>query len=395
VRNLPRLLSWLSPSPAYRAWSITALSLALACGLTEIVAHTTRSRSMISVAFLLAIMASAWWGGYVQGIVSTLLTTFLIPPLLTQHWAHWASVNLTQMFLVLLISILISSVAASRAKREALLREANEQLDVHVRERTAELLRANRSLRAREAELLQQAEALARSNADLQQFAYVASHDLQEPLRQIALYSELLESRYQGRLDRDAQKFIGVIMEGARRMETLIRDLLLYSRTIHADSAQVETTDAGEAVRAAAFNLDAAITQSGATIQSASLPPVCFDRVQLVQVFQNLLSNAIKYRGEPAPVVAVGACKEGDDWIFSVRDNGPGIHPDYHESVFAPFKRLHGPEFAGSGVGLAICRRIVQRHGGKIWVESEPGKGSTFCFTVPTAKAAISIPASA
>ncbi len=349
---------------------------------------------MVSVAFLLAIMASAWWGGYLPGIVSTLLTTFLVPPLLTQHWVRWASVNFTQLFLVLLISILVSRVAASRAKREILLREANEQLDVHVRERTAELLRVNRALRAHQTELLQQAEALARSNADLQQFAYVASHDLQEPLRQIALYSELLETRYQGRLDRDAQKFISVIMDGARRMETLIRDLLLYSRTIHADPAAVETTDAGEAVRAAAFNLEAAIAQSGATIQNGSLPQVCFDRVQLVQVFQNLLSNAIKYRGDRTPMIVVGSRREGDHWTLFVRDNGLGIHADYHESVFAPFKRLHGPEFAGSGVGLAICRRIMQRHGGRIWVESEPGQGSTFYFTVPSAKAAISVSAS-
>jgi signal transduction histidine kinase len=394
VRNLPRLLSWLSPSPAFRGWWITPLSLAAACGLTEIVTHTTHSRPIVSVAFLLAIMASAWWGGYASGIASTLLGMFLVPPLLTQHWERWASVNFTQLFLVLLISILVSSVAASRAKREALLREANGQLDGHVQERTAELLRVNRALRAHQTELLKQAEALARSNADLQQFAYVASHDLQEPLRQIALYSELLESRYQGRLDRDAQKFIGVIMEGARRMETLIHDLLLYSRTIHADPGLAETIDASDAIRAAAFNLDAAITQSGATIQNAPLPQVCFDRVQLVQVFQNLLSNAIKYRGDQAPVITIGARREGDDWIFFVRDNGLGIHPDYHETVFAPFKRLHGHEFAGSGVGLAICRRIVQRYGGRIWVESEPSKGSTFLFTIPTAKADISIPAS-
>ncbi len=348
---------------------------------------------MISAAFLLAIMACAWWGGYAQGIASTLIATFLIPSLFTQHWTRWSAINVTQLFLVLMISILVSSVAASRAKREAVLREANEQLDVHVRERTEELLRVNRALRAHQTELLQQAEALARSNADLQQFAYIASHDLQEPLRQVALYSELLETRYRGRLDRDAQKFIGVIMEGARRMETLIHDLLLYSRTIHADPGLAETIDAGDAIRAAAFNLDAAITQSGATIQNASLPQVCFDRVQLVQVFQNLISNAIKYRGDQAPEIAICAQRDGDDWVFSVRDNGLGIHPDYHESVFAPFKRLHGSEFAGSGVGLAICRRIVQRHGGKIWVESEPGQGSTFLFTVPTAKAGISVPA--
>ncbi len=377
VRKLPGFVS---------RYLIALLVLAAASAITEAVLHTTGSRPTISVVFLLAIMASAWWGGYGPGILSTLLTLAFLPFLITHHWTFTS--NPTQVVLVLLISVLISSVSASRRKVERALREANEQLDEHVRERTEELQRANLALKENEAHLLRQADQLARSNADLQQFAYVASHDLQEPLRLIAIYTELLGTNYTGRLDADADRFIGVIVDGVRRMENLIRDLLIYSRTIHGDPAPAEPIEVSEAMRAATFNLEASIAQSGAIIENGPLPVVPYDRVQLIQVFQNLLSNAIKYRGETAPVIKVTAAdvtaRDGDlNWVFSVRDNGLGIHADYHETIFSPFKRLHGAEYAGTGVGLAICRRIVERHGGTIWVESEPGGGSTFFFTVP------------
>ena len=357
--------------------------LGIASGITEVILHTTGSRPTISVVLLLAILASAWWGGFGAGILATLLTLAFASVLITGHFAAPATVNPTQLVLVLLISILVSSVAAARNKVEAALRDANELLDERVRERTEELQRANQALHEHEAYLLRQADDLARSNADLQQFAYVASHDLQEPLRLIAIYAELLDAKYASQLNGDARKFMGVILEGARRMETLIRDLLIYSRTIHSESLAADEIDASDAVRAATFNLEAAISQSGAAIENGSLPAIAFDRVQLIQVFQNLLSNAIKYRGDAPPVILVAANRERDEWVFSVRDNGLGIHPDYHETIFNPFKRLHGPEFPGTGVGLAICRRIVQRNGGKIWVESNQGTGSTFYFTVP------------
>lgn len=362
---------------------VALVALGLAAGITEVILHTTGSRPTISVVFLLAILASAWWGGYGPGILTTLVTLFAAPVLITYHFAPFATVNRTQLVLVLLISVLVSSVSTARYKVEAALREANERLDERVRERTAELQRANQTLKEHEADLLRQADELARSNADLQQFAYVASHDLQEPLRLIAIYTELFGAKYQGKLDGDGEKYIGVILDGVRRMETLIRDLLTYSRTIHPDTLPLDQVDASEALRAAEFNLEATIAQSGAMIESGSLPTVAFHRVQLIQMFQNLLSNAIKYRGDAPPAITVAANRGQAGWVFAVRDNGAGIHRDYHETIFDPFKRLHGPEFAGTGVGLAICRRIVQRHGGRLWVESEPGRGSTFFFTVP------------
>jgi signal transduction histidine kinase len=375
VRRLPR---------AVVGYLIALATLGIASGITEVVLHTTGSRPIISVVFLLAILVVAWWGGYGPGIFATLLTVFIVPSMFAHRWIL-STVNFTQMVLVLLISILVSSVAAARYKVEAALRDANERLDERVRERTAELQRANQTLEEHKADLLRQSDELARSNADLQQFAYVASHDLQEPLRLIALYTELLGTKYQGQLDSEAEKYIGVITQGVGRMEALIRDLLIYSRTIHSDLALVEPIDPADAIRAARFNLEAVIEQSDATIVSGSLPVVVINRVQLIQVFQNLFSNAMKYKGAAAPVINVTANQEQDIWVFSVQDNGMGIHRDYHETIFNPFKRLHGPEFAGTGVGLAICRRIVERNRGRIWVESAPGSGSTFFFTVPIA----------
>jgi PAS domain S-box-containing protein len=235
-----------------------------------------------------------------------------------------------------------------------------------------------------EERLVKTAMELKRSNDELQQFAYVASHDLQEPLRMVASFTELLAKRYRGRLDSDADEFIAFAVDGCNRMQGLIRDLLAYSRlgtsgkTIHRCSGE-------DALISALANLRTAVEESGAVVTHDPLPVIWSDDKQLTQLFQNLVGNAIKYRSGEVPRVHISATKNHDnEWIFSVRDNGMGIDPQYFERIFILFQRLHRQnEFEGTGIGLAICRKIVERLGGRIWVESQPGKGSTFYFALP------------
>jgi PAS domain S-box-containing protein len=239
-------------------------------------------------------------------------------------------------------------------------------------------------LKQSEEELVKTVGELKRSNAELQQFAYVSSHDLQEPLRMVASYTQLLASRYKGRLDSDADEFIAFAVDGCNRMQVLIEDLLTYSRA-GAKATTLRKTATGNALQEALTNLRARIEENGAVVTHDSLPAITTDAKQLAQVFQNLVGNAIKYRGVGAPAIHVSASQNGgNEWIFSVRDNGLGIDPQYFERIFILFQRLHGrEEFEGTGIGLAICKKIVERMGGRIWVESQPGKGSTFYFALP------------
>ena len=249
-------------------------------------------------------------------------------------------------------------------------------------------LQEKRVLRLRrqaEEDLARKAEELARSNADLEQFAYVASHDLQEPLRMVAAYTQLLAERYRGRLDENADKFIGYASEGALRMQSLIQDLLAFSRVGRNGSGCVDCNAVMEEVL---VSLGSAIQESGAVITHASLPEVWANRTQMAQVLQNLIGNAIKFRGKEPPVISVQAEKTGQHWLFSVSDNGIGIAPEYAENIFVVFQRLHArTEYPGNGIGLAICKKIIERNGGKIWVEAQAGHGSghgsVFKFTMP------------
>jgi PAS domain S-box-containing protein len=225
---------------------------------------------------------------------------------------------------------------------------------------------------------------LKRSNDELEQFAYVASHDLQEPLRMVASYTQLLAKRYKGRLDSEADEFIAYAVDGSNRMQGLIRDLLAYSRA-GTNGKALREVSSEKALKEALSNLRTTIQESGAVVTHDSLPAITSDDTQLVQVFQNLVGNAIKYRREEVPHVHVSATKNGGkEWIFSVRDNGLGIDTQYFERIFVLFQRLHGrEEFKGTGIGLTICKKIVERLGGRIWVESELEKGATFYFALP------------
>ncbi|HZG42276.1 MAG TPA: ATP-binding protein, partial [Longimicrobium sp.] len=247
---------------------------------------------------------------------------------------------------------------------------------------TAVLRDVTERVRAEDA-LARQAQELARSNADLEQFAYVASHDLQEPLRMVASYTQLLARRYRDKLDDDAHEFIGYAVDGVTRMQALIGDLLAYSR-VGKGGGPVERADLEAVFQRTLDVLRTAIEESGAQVTSGPLPTVAADPVQMGQVLQNLVGNGLKFRGAEPPRVHVSAERRGDGWLVSVRDNGIGIAPEYAQRIFVIFQRLHTrAEYAGTGIGLAICKKIVERHGGRIWVESAEGQGSTFYFTLP------------
>ena len=236
--------------------------------------------------------------------------------------------------------------------------------------------------KAAEADLIEKIAELKRSNEELSQFAYIASHDLQEPLRMVSSYTQLLAQRYTGKLDADADEFIAFAVDGATRMQRLIQDLLAYSR-ISTTRMDLTVVSSQKCLGTALYNLGSAISDSSARITSDPLPTVQGDETQLVQLFQNLIGNAVKYRTANAPEVHISAIQKRGRWEFSIRDNGLGIEVQYYDRIFGMFQRLHNRrEFSGTGIGLAICRKIVERHGGEISVTSEPNDGSIFCFSL-------------
>jgi len=244
-----------------------------------------------------------------------------------------------------------------------------------------------------EAEMKRSFDELERSNMELEQFAYVASHDLQEPLRMVSSYVQLLARRYQGKLDSDADEFIAFAVEGANRMKVLINDLLAFSR-VGTRGKELAPVMLEEIFEHAVHNLQLTIEESGATVTHDQLPQVMADDGQMLQLIQNLVGNALKFHSEEPPKVHVGARREKDRWLLFVRDNGIGIDSQFWERIFVIFQRLHNrEEYQGTGIGLAIARKIVERHGGQIWVESKPDQGSTFYFTLPPVDQAILVEA--
>lgn len=229
---------------------------------------------------------------------------------------------------------------------------------------------------------------LERSNRELEQFAYVASHDLQEPLRMVSSYTQLLEQRYRDKLDDDAREFINYAVDGARRMQRLINDLLEFSR-VSTRGRRLEPVDANEVLGTVRANLSAAVEEAGALVTNEELPTVTADPTQLGQLLQNLIGNAIKFHGARSPRVHIAACERAVEWVFTVKDNGIGIDQEYFDRIFVIFQRLHvAADYPGTGIGLAVCKRIVERHGGRIWVESEPGNGAAFFFSIPKSSGA-------
>lgn len=269
--------------------------------------------------------------------------------------------------LLLWAALLVRRFADERDRAVVEVRQLNRELEARVEERTA---------------------SLQRSNADLLRFAYVASHDLQEPLRMVSSYVGLLARRYQGKLDADADQFIGYAVDGARRMQVLINDLLAYSR-VGTQSFSIALVKVEEVVRLAMKDLQASIEETGAEITWDTLPEVPADAVKLGMIFQNLLSNAIRFRKtDQPPRIRIDATPENGGWRFAIADNGIGFDPAYREKIFVIFQRLHGVDkYTGTGIGLAICKRIVEGHGGRIWAESELGRGSTFHFFLPSTSA--------
>ena len=278
---------------------------------------------------------------------------------------------LANMFLCL-AGVVVAQEMRRRRRAEFEIQQLNVDLEKRVESRTAELV--------------EQTKELARSNNDLQQFAYVASHDLQEPLRMVASFTQLLAKRYSEKLDDDARDFINYAVDGATRMQTLISDLLNYSR-VGTQGNPLVPTDSAALVKRVLESLQCSIEESGAVVVLDSLPFVVADPQQLGQLFQNLLANAIKFRREEPPQVRIFADRMDNGWKISVQDNGIGISAEHNDRVFIIFQRLHTKtEYPGTGIGLAICKKIVERHGGRIWIEPSPGGGTTVCFTISGAK---------
>jgi signal transduction histidine kinase len=273
------------------------------------------------------------------------------------------------LFAFYLVYRAIQRETRERQQAEASLKQLNEELEARVQERTAKLKEANVNL--------------VHSNRELEQFAYVASHDLQEPLRAVNSYAQLITRKYQGNLDAKADKYLGYIMEGATRMQQLINDLLEFSR-VGTRGKPLKPTDCEAVLRQVLDNLKVAIAENYALVTHDPLPTIIGDEIHLIQLLQNLIGNAIKFRNEEPPQVHISAREQENEWLFEVRDNGIGLESEYFERIFTIFQRLHSKsEYPGTGIGLAVCKKIVERHGGRIWVESEIGAGTTFYFTTP------------
>ena len=298
------------------------------------------------------ILSCLWWkkkGLIVPAFIAGILILF--PIFMGTNLLSIDSIdNIFRAFLLIIVGFVVALLSENISKTESKLKEAMEEL--------------------------------IRSNEELQQFAHAASHDLQEPLRTIISFSQLLEDKYKDKIDKNGKEFIQFITEGANRMRTLINDLLKYSR-IATHTQPLQETNLNDILKTVLSNLQQSIKESNATITYKELPSIFINKSHMIQLFQNLISNALKFKKEIPPKIYIDAIKKENEWIFSVKDNGIGIEKKYFDRIFNIFQRLHSrEEYPGSGIGLAICKKIIQRYNGKIWVESKIGEGSTFYFTI-------------
>ena len=380
----PHASTWRSTALRYAA-AVANVALALAVGVTL---APVLEGELPFVPFFVATAATGLFGGLGPSLLSTVLSflagmVFVIRP--DHKWwtatPHNIAVFLT--YLLGALTIVIISSAMHRARERAILRQIELEREMSERVQAEEALRkAHDELELRVQERTAE---LARSNAELQQFAYVASHDLQEPLRMVSNFTQLLAERYDAKLDSDGREFIAFAVEGATRMQTLVQDLLSLSR-VGTRGRNLEMVRLDQAVDRAVANLEFSIQETGASVTHDELPEVMADSSQMMQLFQNLIGNGIKFKGAEPPRVHITASRNGKEWTFSVRDNGIGFEPQYADRIFSVFQRLHSrDEYQGNGIGLSICRKIVERHQGRIWAESIPGSGATFYFTMPAA----------
>jgi signal transduction histidine kinase len=324
--------------------------------------------------FYPAVVLAALYGGLRAGLLATALSAILVAFFWMEPVGSFSvgqPVDWLALGIFFVSALMISLVTGAMQRAQARVHEAEAQVRMAaVRQRDLEALRRT-------------ADELARSNKDLEQFAYVASHDLQEPLRQVRAFVDLLREQHGDKLGGKAGEYLQFVYDGAARMRELVQGLLAYSRAGSPEDGR-QSVDCRQALDTAVANLQLSIGEAGARITHDDLPAVQAEPTQLAQLFQNLVGNALKFRRDGvAPEIHVGACRDGNRWILSVKDNGIGIDPAHHEKVFLIFQRLHGREkYPGTGIGLAVCKKIVERHGGKIWIESKVGQGSTFYFTL-------------
>jgi signal transduction histidine kinase len=357
--------------PAYGVvLAVILVATLLRMSLTPLVGPS----SMPFITYFPAVLFAAWYGGFRVGAFAILLSALTSWYFFVSSGKSFAVGNPGDLIGILLfIFVGFGLTILSDSQRRAI-----------ARRRAAE--DAERELRVRFEHLNQ---TLARSNEDLEAFAFMASHDLQEPLRMIAVYSELLVRKYPAQSDSDAAMFVDNIVDGVNRMRRLLSDLLTLAETGGSNHRTMDPVDTNRVIESVTRNLKASIDASGAAIECESLPAICAAESHLISLFQNLIGNAIKYRGQTPLCVRIFATPENGYVRFAVSDNGIGIALEHHAKIFAPFQRLHGKKVPGSGIGLTICKRIVARYGGRIWVESEEGKGSTFCFTLPSERSSL------